>query len=318
MLASCGGSSGPVEQPNVQATPELPSPEPLSPREPLSPDGDCIRLHDGTCVSEEDFDASAHELALIHADHAQFGSQWGLESIGAEHAYAHVDLLKGDDTAAGAGVTIGFIDTGIDLDHPVFAGKSVSEVFMGRAMDETGAESSHGTAVASVAAGIRAPHLPPFVPHGVAWGADIAMFAIRLGEGDGTYDPVSLDTLAAVDAGTAQDFNQALTWRDGRRQVDVLNLSFGYQGIIDDYGEAGLRASLAETIAALAQEGANDKAILVWAGGNSNGDSCDSSVPHCETGTLNAASPSVMAALARACPRTQGAHRHRRGAGSPR
>ena len=298
VLASCGGGGGPVKQPNTQAAPEIQSPEPPSPQEPqLPPAGDCITLHDGTCLSQPDFDASAQRLALNHANHHQFGSQWGLEAIGAEHAYAHVNLLKGDAATPGAGVTIGFIDTGIDRDHPVFAGKSVSEVFMGDAMDETGAESSHGTAVASVAAGIRAPHLPAFVPHGVAWGADIAMFAIPLGQGDGTYSPISLDVLAAVDAGSAQDFNQVLTWRDGQRQVDVLNLSFGFQGIIDDYGEADLRASLAKTIAALAQDGASDKAILVWAGGNSNGDSCDSSIPNCETGALDAVSPSVMAAL---------------------
>ena len=313
VLAGCGGGGAAGEPPLAAALPETRMPEPTptpapapAPRDPSpSPDAECITLDDGTCVSTEEFDARADVLAREYAAHVQYGNQWGLASIGADRAYAHVDLIEGEDAAPGAGVTIGFIDTGIDQDHPMVAGALVSEVFLGSAEDETGEESSHGTAVASVAAGVRG--LPSdSVPHGVAWGADIAMFAIPLGEGDGTYNPISLEGLAEIDADSAQEFNQVLTWTDGQRRVDVLNLSFGVQGIIDDYDEADLRASLPRTIEALAQEGADEKAILVWAAGNSNADSCDPSIPNCETGALDAVSPSVLSGLAARIPELAG------------
>ena len=306
VFGGCGGGGGTGEEQRAATIPEIRLPEPQPPQEPPPPPvAECIALHDGTCASTEDFDARAQELAGDYAAHVQFQNQWGLAAIGADRAYAHAELLKGEDAAPGAGVTIGFIDTGIDQGHPMVAGAIVSEVFLDGAADETGHESSHGTAVASIAAGIRGLPLS-FVPHGVAWGANIAMFAIPLGVGDGTYNPISLEDLAADDAGSAQQFNQVLTWRDGQRRVDVLNLSFGYQGLIDDYGEADLRASLPETIAALAQDGAGEKAILVWAAGNSNANTCGTSIPNCETGALNADSPSVLAGLAARIPELRG------------
>ena len=304
VLAGCGGGNAKRESPLTAAL-ETRMPEPAPPEPAPSPDAECITLDDGTCASREDFDTRADALAREYAAHVQYGNQWGLASIGADRAYAHVDLLEGEDAAPGAGVTIGFIDTGIDQDHPMVAGALVSEVFMADAEDEIGERFSHGTAVASVAAGTRG--LPnDSLPHGVAWGADIAMFAIPLGEGDRTYTPISLEDLAEVDADSAQEFNQVFTWRDGERRVDVLNLSLGYQGIIDGYDEADLRASLPRTIEALAQEGAGDKAILVWAAGNSNASSCDPSVPHCETGALDAVSPAVLSGLAARIPELTG------------
>ena len=179
---------------------------------------------------------------------------------------------------------------------------------MGDAVDQTGVDGfSHGTAVASIAAGIRHPQLHQSGgAQGVAWGADIAMFAIPLGDSDGAYRPVSLEGMAGADAETAQEFNQALSWRDGGRRVEILNLSFGFQGVIDDYGEADLRANFSQSIAAMAQAGAADKAILVWAAGNSNGNACETSVPNCGTGALDAVSPSVLAGLPARIPELRG------------
>ena len=209
-FAGCG-SGGTGEERRAAALPDIALPEPEPQALPPSPATACIELHDGSCTSKEDFDDRAHALAETYAAHDQFGNQWGLAAIGADRAYAHVDLLRGEPVAPGAGVTIGFLDSGIDQFHPMFTGTRVTEVLMSGAVDEPGDESSHGTAVASVAAATR--DLPsPLVPHGVAWGADIAMFAIPLGAGDGTYTPVSLDDLASTDAGSAQEFRQVLTW----------------------------------------------------------------------------------------------------------
>ena len=127
-----------------------------------------------------------------------FDNQWGLETINADWAYANVELLKGQTAKPGAGVTIGFIDTGIDTGHPQFdvAGKTVTEEPLNNTPDETGDKFSHGTAVASVAAGVRAGSLT-LSANGVAWGADIAMFRISAGSGSGNYSPISLPGSAA-------------------------------------------------------------------------------------------------------------------------
>lgn len=316
LLAGCGGGGGSALRPLAEEIPEVASAatpdrqretseQPVEP--PRSASTECVTLHDGTCVPTPDFNDRAAQLAQGYADHPTFKVQWGLGSIGAERAYAHVNLLKGENEAPGSGVTIGLIDDGIDTEHPIFAGKTITEVFMGDAVDQTGADYSHGTAVASIAAGIRDPALHEFGgPQGVAWGADIAMFVIPLGEGDGIYRPISLEGLAESDAETAQDFNQALSWRDGGRRVEILNLSFGFQGIIDSYSEADLRANFSESIATMAQAGVADKAILVWAAGNSNGNECETSVPNCETGSFDAVSPSIMAALPARVPELGG------------
>ena len=91
-----------------------------------------------------------------------FRNQGGLGHIKADVAYGHLELLHGPDTEPGAGVTLGFIDTGIDLDHPMFAGKNVVEEFTPGAVDETGIDDfPHGTVEASIAAGGRLTSASP-------------------------------------------------------------------------------------------------------------------------------------------------------------
>ena len=217
-----------------------------------------------------------------------FGDQWGLRAIDVNRAYANVARTEGPDAAPGEGVTIGLIDTGIDEDHPLFEGKTITEEFLPNARDETGTRFSHGTAVASVAAG-----------RGVAPGADIAMFAIPLGTGGGTYVPVSLQTLRDNDSDYASVFSHVIGWRDGQRAVDFINLSFGYNGIIDDYSEQELRANFDQAIAAMAQTTATEKVILVWAAGNAHGDPCTATGKSwCVNDKVNAFSVEVLSGLA--------------------
>ena len=226
-----------------------------------------------------------------------FATQWGLRHVGAGAAYGNLAALKGSDAEPGSGVTIGFIDSGIDLDHPAFAGKTVTEELLSGASDETGETFSHGTAVASVAAAARSS--PPGEMQGVAWAADIVMFGIPAGSGVHDYRPVSLARLAADDADWKEQLDHILAWRDGGRRVDVLNLSIGFQGIIDGYTEPELRASLPNAIAAMAQAGAGEKTPIVWATGNAHGAPCDPSASeHCEDGAINAVSVEVLPGLA--------------------
>ena len=182
-------------------------------------------------------------------------------------------------------MTIGFIDTGIDQHHPDFAGKTITEHFLLGATDETGHRFSHGTAVASVAAAIRSLHDKS--AHGVAWGADIAMFAIPTGSGGEPYVPITLQGLAGQDLVWAGLFNYVLVPRPGVPDVDVLNLSIGHPGIIDSYSEQDLRANFGRAIATMAQADAAEKTILVWAAGNAHGDECAASTDHCEIGATN-------------------------------
>ena len=173
------------------------------------------------------------------------------------------------------------------------------------ASDETGDGFSHGTAVASVAAAVRS--LQEKSAHGVAWGADIAMFAIPTGSGDGPYDPVTAADLAGGADWWAAVFDYVIAWRDGEKRADILNLSIGYQGIIDSYGEQELRDHFGTAIAALAQAGSRDKAILVWAAGNAHGDLCDETVTaHCVDNEVNAVSVEVLAGLAARIGELQG------------
>ena len=202
------------------------------------------------------------------------------------------------------------MDSGIDTSHSMFEGKTVTEVFMSGATDETGLPRySHGTAVASVAAGVHSSSNSTS-PQGVAWGADIAMFAVptRFGSGGGNYNPVSLAGLSGESASWAQEINQVLTWRNGQKRVEILNLSIGHKGLIDAYGEADLRANFGQALTAMAQAGASEKAILVWSAGNAHGDPCDPSVMtnNCvggsvdppSLGTVDAVSVEVLSGLA--------------------
>ena len=188
------------------------------------------------------------------------------------------------------------MDSGIDTSHSMFEGKAVTEVFMSGATDETGLPRySHGTAVASVAAGVHVSSNSTS-PQGVAWGADIAMFAVPTRFGSGNYNPVSLAGLSGQSASWAQEINQVLAWRNGQKRVDILNLSIGYKGLIDGYGEADLRSNFGQALTAMAQAGASEKAILVWSAGNANGKKCDPAVmtSNCVGGTVD---PPVLGAV---------------------
>ena len=262
-------------------------------------------MHTGDCVPPADFETASEALAEGYRSHRNFANQWGLSHVGADHAYAHVNQLQGETAAPGAGVTIGFVDSGIDQNHPDFAGKTITEILIDSARNETGDSVSHGTAVASVAAAART--LGEDSAHGVAWGADIAMFAIPTGSAGGPYEPITPAELGRADGVWGDRFDYVIAWRDDGRRVDILNLSVGYQGIIDSYSEQELRGSFGAAIAALAQAGVDDKAILVWAAGNAHGRPCDpAATAHCIGNEVNAVSVEVLPGLATRIGELQG------------
>ena len=140
--------------------------------------------------------------------------------------------------------------------------------------------SPHGTAVAGVVLA-RSPSETytdgVTAPRGVAWGADVAMFAFPVGSGGGggDYTPSSLTDLANADDRWASQFTRMINWSSGGRSLDFVNVSVGVSGIIEQYSEQQLRDNIDDAIAALAQEGSSDKTVFVVSAGNAHGAPCD-------------------------------------------
>ena len=266
----------------------------------------CITTEDHGCLAPAEFAERADAIAKEHRTHPGFAGQWGLTAIRADQGYAHLALAMGAGVQPGEGVTVGIIDSGIDRTHPWFEGQTITEEFLLGAVDEIGDRFSHGTAVAGVIGAIRSDRFTE-ISHGVAWGADLAVFAIPLGSGAGRpYFPVSLPTLALYDAEDADLYRHVLDWEDAGRTIDFLNLSFGFEGIIDSYTEQELRDHYGQTIAAMAQADSDEKTIFVWAAGNGNRDDCSFEPPHCVDDRVVASSVDILAGLTARIEELQG------------
>ena len=265
----------------------------------------CVQTHDRGCVLEAEYEALAEEVAGTHAERSSFQSQWGLETIRADRAYAHLELQSGPDAVPGEGVTVGIVDTGIDGAHPQFRNKNVVERFLFGASDETGTELSHGTAVASVLAG---EDLPPFDfdAQGVVPGADLVVFAVPAGSPPEMYVPIDLNSLSLATSFITEVTAEVADWRYGSERIDFVNLSVGISGNIENYSEAELREHFAPALASLAQEDVEEKRILVWAAGNANGRACDDSTPQCVDGIVEGSSVELLPGLASRIPELRG------------
>ena len=310
LVGACGGGGGDTN-PQTTAPPATDLPAESDPPSELDPPPStedampvCIETVIG-CLAPEAYDAERQTIADAHSGEDGFKNQWGLTLIRADQAYAQLELKHGGDTEPGSGQTVGLIDTGIDAGHPVFAGKTIGEHFFGRAQDETGREFSHGTAVASIIAARQNAMFdyPGARPaQGVAWGADIAMFAVPTGADDGVYEPFALTAETGVDDQWAAWFNHLIDWSSGGRTLDFVNVSVGIHGIIDQYSEEDIRAGFGDYIEALAQADTTDKTVFIWAAGNAHGDPCyaadfANNPDLCVNETVNAKSVDMQAGL---------------------
>ena len=256
------------------------------------------------CLEQAQFDARVNALAISYRQSMDERKQWQLRALRAEYAYAHLHLLQGADATPGKGITIGFVDSGIDPSSPLVAGVGITERFFGGATRESARKTTHGTRVVSVA--VRRPG--EF--YGLAYGADVAMLAIPLGDGSSRdfYDPVQFNS--GDDYEDSRLFIQAL-----KMDTPILNLSIAYQGIIEDYTEEYLRKNYSKTITVLAQKGVKDKTVFVLSASNDNGDPCrvaDIGSTRCVgadsqgVGAVDASSPSVWAGLPARIPELRG------------
>ena len=136
---------------------------------------------------------------------SRFGEQWSLQKIGAPAAWS---------ATTGAGVRIGVVDTGVDLEHEDLAGKVVAHTScVGAAGDPAKCsgsgqdEQGHGTHVAGIAAAWKDNHI------GIAGVAPDAELVVA-------------KVLSAAGSGTTEDINAGIRWvvDHGAR---VVNLSLG-------------------------------------------------------------------------------------------
>ena len=269
----------------------------------------CVQTQLFGCLGEQAFDSRVAALQNTYKALDAFKNSWGLATIGADRAWAQIELVRGGNTMAGSGITVGVIDSGIDTSHFWFNQTQVSEEFHSGGTDEDGSVTSHGTAVASVIAG-RPPSdevTSLFAAYGVAPAAGIAMFAVSLSGLDRTshpyrYVPSSLSR--EIGAGLKSPMDAAMEWSSNGRTIDFVNLSLGFTGLIEQYNETTLRTGLATVISTMAQAGKSDKTVFVWAAGNAHGDPCNATdfagllKPElCANGQVNATSPEVMAGL---------------------
>ncbi len=261
------------------------------------------------CLSMDAYLARIEGAAGDIASTPAFEDRWSLAAINLPEAWAHLRTIR-DVERPGAGVTVGVVDTGIDLGHDSFtqgaAASEVTEEFFLGATDETDMEGfSHGTAVASIISGrVNPKDKTPYT--GIAPYATLRVFAIPLGGPQPPNVPVeaiSFARLESYDVENAELYRAAFSG-----DVDVLNLSFSVPGVVEFYDEPGIRATLGKVIESLAQADRADKTILVWAAGNSHNDLCLPGSENCigdsETdylgraaGRLDASSPDLLAGM---------------------
>ena len=262
-------------------------------------------------LTDTQYKARVQAIRSTHRN-AGFTNNWGLNAVKADLAWSQLELKRGTGTAPGDGITLGAIDTGIDANHPVFSGKTVIEVFLQGATNEDGSEYSHGTAVAGV---MVANPSQSFISQttgarGVAWGADITMFAVPTGSGVGIFRPITLTSLKYWDDPTRwpKDINDVTGWSNAGRTLDFVNVSLGFRSIIDMYTKSELTTNFGNFVNALKQSGSSRKTVFVWSAGNAHGKTCDANdfpTGHkglCKNSKVNAVSPGVMAGLAARFP----------------
>ncbi len=253
------------------------------------PPGSCLETAEHGCISATEFVARRNHIAQQHLADPEYQEQKALERVDAHQAHASLEVISGSGTEPGEGVTIGIIDSGVDLNHPELAGAQLEEFLLQGVPDEIRNDPrgrSHGTAVTSVIA--AQPNDRWFV--GVAWGADFKVFAAPVGGPyPGGYDPRSYDW--------GQTYQTVLA-----SGVAIVNASYYAVGrFVENYTAAQTRAVLPQ-LRAVAQEGVAEPTIFVWAAGNDHGEPCSpQSDENCvadpgdpATGRFNATSPSLL------------------------
>lgn len=204
LVASCGGGGGVQSTPTPTVTSPTPSPTPTP--------------------------------TPVNYDTAEYRNSSG--------PFTHSAISAYDSGANGAGITVGIVDTGIDIDNVEFAGRisSASATFNGETTIQD--QDGHGTAVATILAAARNNRRTL----GMAWGATV--MALR------TDDP----TDCSADSGCSHPDSAIAAAIDHARinGAQVINISLGGEG-----SSTALRATVDRATAAgivIAVAAGNDSA----------------------------------------------------------
>ena len=233
---------------------------------------------------------------------------WGPGAVKAHIVYQRLAALHPGELP-GMGVRVAVIDTGIDLAHGEFDRLRTSEDIYSGDGDASGSAFSHGTAVVSLVGARSGGPGGSYDFHGIAHGATMRVTGIRLGSADpgGPYKPITLSGLEGSDANRAALLTHVLGGQGLRdNRPDVVNMSFGFSGLIEKYTGDELRTHFGQTIAVAGQAEvpAAERSLLVSAAGNANEGRtgvCSPDDPrvgsNCVEGKLRATSPDVDSAL---------------------
>ena len=260
-LANCGGGGkGGSTQPS----------SPNNDVPPQNSQSNSSQTQSSQDSSSSDSTASYVELMTKFTSSVEYINQYGLAMINAAEPYAN--------NLSGAGTTIGIMDSGIETNHVEL--DSQNKITTDSVLDysnfsgyraPTADDKTHGTFVASIAAGDRDESNNPNDIQGVAYNAQIHFIAIPLAEPDDNYEPVEVTEENAEDY-SGLDQAYASFYKDfTSRYVTAVNNSYGMQGNIADYEESAVRASFPTVIETIAQQNKINKTIFVWSAGNAGG-----------------------------------------------
>ena len=194
----------------------------------------------------------------------EYAGMGALDMINASSAYAR--------GATGEGVTVGVIDSGVYEEHAEFSRGSGDKItYAGSDYNSdrprTDEALGHGTIVAGVIAANRDNNNfgSGFKMHGVAFGASISAYEIPLGSGGGPYEPLDVDN---VNFSTDNYFASRFTTM--ANQAQIVNMSFGFAGVITSYSAADIESAFSASLDALRQfnKPRGDRSIFVIAAGN--------------------------------------------------
>ena len=254
--SACGGGGGGTVQSTGTATVPAPAANNASLSGPPY-----------SSFSAQDEDADNFAATAAGFETAEYEGMGGLAAINASSAYAR--------GATGAGVTVGVIDSGVYEQHIEFSTASGDKVSYagsdyGGSNPRTDEAINHGTLVAGVIAASRDNNINTSLNmHGVAYKANIRAYEIPLGSGGGPYEPLDETSLTFGD-----DNYFAERFTTMANQVDIVNMSFGFSGVVTSYSADSIANSLGNTVNALRQQNKaqGDRAIFVISAGNAFGD----------------------------------------------
>ena len=229
----------------------MPMPDPVTPPTEPAPDPCEIDTADHGCINLERFNELKTNLLLGYGTDTAYTRHFYGRNAKLAEAWSNIRLIRGDTVLPGAGVKIGMIDDGIDLDHPGLAGADVVERFYGNATKESSTtydpdvyqdSSSHGTSVAGTILTNGRITDNYFNFHGVAPASQLHMFTVL--EPFGPYLAEIMDTARA-------------------EGIQILNISIGSSDRVDDHNSFATVPVGRTQVDAYAQAAHEDKIIIV-------------------------------------------------------